>query len=34
VRASPVCVGWDARFDELENLVSELKQKEKNDGHE
>lgn len=25
---------WDARFDELENIVSELKQKEMNDGHE
>ena len=25
---------WDARFDELENLISELKQKEKIDGHD
>jgi DNA-binding transcriptional ArsR family regulator len=24
---------WDARFDELDNVVEELKQKEKVDGH-
>lgn len=25
---------WDARFDELERIVAELRQQERNDGHE